>query len=153
MTFSEIRTDKIWQCGTDTPVREKPVLCTPIRGQQYSASQCVSRTESRTRVSVPHLGPALQQEARHIVVLRSVAHEGIQFFEQAAQKFGGRGRYPAIHQPGQLRLSILVSLGVDRLYDSVGKDHQVVPGAQSGRLHPIRGILENSQRDTSRLEP
>jgi hypothetical protein len=28
--------------------------------------------------------PSLQQQARHVVVLRSVAHEGIQFLKQAA---------------------------------------------------------------------
>ena len=86
-------------------------------------------------------------------MLRRVAHVGVEFREQPAQKFRRRARPGAIHQPDKPRLFVFLTAGVDRFDYSIGEDDEPVVRAQLARARLMYCLWQNSQRDSPCLEP
>ena len=74
---------------------------------------------------------SFQQQASHVIVLRSVSDERSNSASRLRSSSAGVRRRLAIHQPHKIRFAIFLFFSIVRFNDAIGKNHQPVSTLQT----------------------
>jgi len=91
---------------------------------------------------------SLQDQTRHVIVLRRIAHKHIQIHQQATQHLRrGRSRF-AIDRPHRPRLVKFLSTVIDGLDHAIGEDDQPIATFESRLAGLISGLGKRAKIDS-----